>query len=68
MTTLFNNDYDDNAKFGKGLHPSYIETNRGRLIPANKTKARYVRLYSAGNTSNVFNHYIEIEVFGRPSG
>jgi hypothetical protein len=29
--------------------------------------ARYVRLYSQGNTSDELNHYIEVEVYGRPA-
>ena len=30
-------------------------------------KARYVRLYSKGNTSNDMNHYVEVEVLGLPA-
>jgi len=30
-------------------------------------KARYVRLYSNGNTSNDLNHYTEVEIKGRPA-
>jgi hypothetical protein len=26
-----------------------------------------VRLYSKGNTTNKMNHYIEVEVFGKPA-
>jgi hypothetical protein len=65
VTTLFNNDYDNSAKFGVGKDPSYIETSEGRLIDAKGTKARYVRLYSAGNTTSELNHYVEVEVFGK---
>ncbi len=64
--TLFNNDDQNAAGFGVGTSPAYMEKNTGRVIPANKTVARYVRLYSAGNTANQLNHYIEVEVFGRP--
>jgi hypothetical protein len=67
ITTLFNNDYDNSSKLGAGKDPAFLETNRGRLIPAKKTVGRYVRLYSNGNTSNPFNHYIEVEVYGRPA-
>jgi len=64
--TLFNNDDQNKAGFGAGSSPAYLEKNTGRVIPANKAVARYVRLYSAGNTANELNHYIEVEVFGRP--
>jgi hypothetical protein len=66
VTTLFNNDHDNSSKMGRGSDPAYVETNRGRVIPAKGVVARYVRLYSRGNTSDGLNHYIEVEVFGRP--
>ncbi|MEO0453296.1 MAG: discoidin domain-containing protein [Verrucomicrobiota bacterium] len=65
VTTLFNNDVDDSAKQGKGSDQPYVENRYGKLIDAKGTKARYVRLYSAGNTSNDMNHYIEVEVYGK---
>ena len=64
--TLFNNDDKNASGLGIGTSPAYLEKNTGRVIPANKAVARYVRLYSAGNTANELNHYIEVEVFGRP--
>lgn len=67
VTTLYNNDDDNSAALGKGSDYAYIETNRGRVIDANGAKARYVRLYSNGNTSNELNHYCEVEVFGTPA-
>ena len=66
VRTLFNNDDQNSAGLGAGTSPAYLEKNTGRVIPANKAIARYVRLYSAGNTANQLNHYIEVEVFGRP--
>ncbi len=65
VTTLFNNDYDESTEFGKGKDQPYVETRFGKLLDAKGTKGRYVRLYSAGNTSNSANHYIEVEVFGK---
>ncbi len=65
ITTLFNNDDDNTAGLGAGKDPTYIETNKGRLIPAKKTVARYLRLYSNGNTTDTLNHYAEVEVYGR---
>ncbi len=67
VTTLFNNDHDNSSNMGTGKDPAYLEKNHGRLIPGNKTTGRYVRLYSNGNTSDGLNHYIEVEVFGRPA-
>lgn len=68
VTTLFNNDYDDSAGLGlgKGKDHPYLESRYGLLINANGVKGRYVRLYSNGNTSNEMNHYIEVEVHGKP--
>jgi hypothetical protein len=65
VTTVFNNDYDESAKMGKGSNQPYIETRFGKLVDAKGTKGRYVRLYSNGNTSNEMNHYIEVEVYGK---
>ncbi len=65
VITLFNNDFDNSAGMGKGEDPSFIESYEGRYVEAQGQKARYVRLYSAGNTSDTMNHYIEVEVYGR---
>jgi hypothetical protein len=67
VTTLYNNDDDNSAKLGKGSDKAYIESFQGRLIDGKGTKARYVRLYSNGNTSDELNHYCEVEVFGTPA-
>jgi hypothetical protein len=66
VTTLYNNDYDNSSKLGKGGDRPYIESRYGLLINGKGTKGRYVRLYSRGNTSNEMNHYVEVEVFGKP--
>ena len=69
VQTVFNNDIDNTAGLGVGTDMHYSETNEGKLIDVlNKgIKARYVRLYSQGNTSNDLNHYIEVAVFGKPA-
>ncbi len=67
VTTLWNSDHDDSSGMGKGGDPAYVETNHGRVIDAKGIKARYVRLWSNGNTSNDMNHYCEVEVFGTPA-
>ena len=56
--------YDNSAS---GMDRPYVETNFGKLIDAKGVKGRYVRLYSNGNTTNKLNHYIEVEVFGKPA-
>ena len=45
----------------------YVETHKGELIDTKGTKARYVRLYSNGNSTDDLNHYIEVEVYGKPA-
>lgn len=67
VTTVFNNDHDNTSGLGIGKDKEYIETNEGRLIDPKGVKARYVRLYSNGNTSNDMNHYVEVEVYGTPA-
>ena len=67
VTTLFNNDIDNSAGLGVGEDMHYTETNEGKLIDAKGARARYVRLYSNGNTANDQNHYIEVEVFAKPA-
>jgi len=69
VTTVFNNDIDNSAGLGIGTDKHYTETNEGKLIDLlskGSPKARYVRLYSNGNTSNDLNHYIEVDVYGKP--
>ena len=66
VTTIFNNDHDNTSGLGIGRDKEYIETNEGRLIDPKGIRARYVRLYSNGNTSNDMNHYVEVEVYGVP--
>jgi hypothetical protein len=60
VTTIFDNSTS-------GTDRPYVESNIGKLIDAKGVKGRYVRLYSNGNTTNKLNHYIEVEVFGKPA-
>jgi hypothetical protein len=64
VTTVFNNDHDNSSGLGAGRDKEYIETFDGKLFDPKGVKARYVRLYSGGNTSNDMNHYVEVEVYG----
>lgn len=67
VRTLFNNDHDNSSGLGVGSDMHYVETAEGKLIDAKGVRARYVRLYSNGSSSNELNHYIEVEVFGKPA-
>jgi len=67
VTTVFNNDHDNTSGLGAGRDKEYIETFDGKLFDPKGVKARYVRLYSGGNTSNDMNHYVEVEVYGIPA-
>lgn len=67
VTTLWNSDDNNSSELGKGSDPAYVETNHGRVIDGKGTKARYVRLWTNGNTSNDMNHYCEVQVFGTPA-
>ena len=60
VTTIYDNS-------STGADRPYIETYQGKLIDARSVKGRYVRLYSHGNTTDKMNHYIEVEVWGKPA-
>jgi hypothetical protein len=65
VRTLMNNDHDNSSGLDRGTEMNYIETSEGRLVDARGAIARYVRLYSGGNSANDLNHYVEVEVYGR---
>jgi hypothetical protein len=67
VTTIFNNDANNELGLGAGRDLDYIETFEGKLMDAKGMKGRYVRLYSKGNTTTKLNNYIEVEVFGKPA-
>jgi hypothetical protein len=67
VRTVFNNDHDNTSKLGAGKDMNYVETSEGKLVDAKGARARYVRLYSRGSSANELNHYVEVEVFGRPA-
>ncbi len=66
VRTLFNNDTGNETGNGIGKDMRYVETSEGRLIDAKGTEARYVRLFSNGSDKTPANHYIEVEVYGKP--
>jgi len=67
VETLFNNDHDNSAGLGVGKDKEFIEVSEGKLLDVKRAKTRYLRFYSNGSTSNDLNHYIEIEVWGKPT-
>jgi hypothetical protein len=65
---VYNSDHDNSYGKGIGEDMGYVETNEGKYIYCPKdTTGRYVRLHSQGNTSNDQNHYVEVEVYGKPA-
>ena len=66
VKTIFNNDIDNSYGLGIGEDMHYVETNEGKLIEGKGVKGRYVRLYSNKNTYDDLNHYIEVNVYGKP--
>ncbi len=67
VRTVYSNDQDSSSGLGIGKSRPYIETFLGKLIDAKGVKARCVRIYSSGNTANDLNHYVEVEIFGKPA-
>ena len=67
VRTIFNNDHDNSSGLGIGKDWEYIETHEGLLVPTEGLKARYVRLYSNGSTSDGLNRYTEVEVYALPA-
>ena len=66
VRTLFNNDTGNETGSGIGKDMRYVETAEGKLIDAKGVEARYVRLISNGSDKTPANHYIEVEVYGKP--
>ncbi len=67
VRTLYNSDHDNSSAMGIGSDKEYWETYEGRLFDAKGETARYVRLYSKGNTEDEQNHYTEVEVYAAPA-
>ncbi|GKU25662.1 hypothetical protein CFOLD11_24880 [Clostridium folliculivorans] len=63
VTTVFNNDNNNSAGLGTGNDAEYAETSAGKAISFSTISARYVRLYSNGSSANVYNHYVEVQVW-----
>jgi hypothetical protein len=68
VTTVYNNDSENELGLGKGKDYCYYESNEGRVMAVSPAvKARYVRFYSKGNSAGPSNDYIEAEVWGVPA-
>ncbi len=67
VETVFNNDTDNSSGLGQGADRLYIETNEGKLIDTQGVEGRYVCLFSSGHIGSDINHYIEVQVYGRPA-
>jgi hypothetical protein len=66
VRTLFNNDHDNTSGLGVGKEKNYVDTAEGRLIDGKGVEGRYLRLFSNGSTASPANHYVEVEVYGKP--
>ncbi len=64
--TVYNNDFDNSSGLGRGLDSEWDESLNGKLIDVDGAPARYVRIYSNGNSDNALNHYAEVRVYGTP--
>lgn len=65
-TIIWNADTQNIHGFGKGSDPKYVETDQGFVFVTPETvTARYVRVYMCGNSNNLANHIVELEVYGR---
>ena len=68
VTTVYNNDSENELGLGKGKDFCYYESNEGRVMAVNPAvKGRYVRFYSKGNSAGPSNDYIEAEDWGVPA-
>ncbi|MBK1813552.1 discoidin domain-containing protein [Clostridium sp. YIM B02505] len=63
VTTVFNNDNNNSAGLGTGNDAEYAETSAGKAINFSAISARYVRLYSNGSSANIYNHYVEVQIW-----
>lgn len=61
--TVFNNDRDNSLGLGAGTDNEYVETPNGKRIRFDAINARYLRVWSRGNTVNIYNHVVEIQAF-----
>ena len=68
VTTVYNNDSENELGQGKGKDYCYYESNEGRVMAVSPAaKGRYVRFYTKGNSAGPSNDYIEAEVWGVPA-
>src|ERR1700678_616930 len=67
VRTLFNNDRENSTGLGVGADRQYFESNQGKMLDAKGVRARFVRLYSNGNSDSRMNEYTEVEIYARPA-
>lgn len=65
VKTVFSNDHDNSSELGVGKDKEYIESYKSKFVDLKGVSTRYIRFYSKGNTSDDFNHYVEVEIFGK---
>ncbi len=62
--TVFNNDNDNSAGQGKGRDKEFVATEAGKEITFAPVYARYLRVWTNGNTDNPASHIVEIQAWG----
>jgi hypothetical protein len=62
-TQISEDEIDWITVFDSGVSGEYAETSEGHTIELIPTKARYIRDYANGSTSNTSNHWVEIQAF-----
>lgn len=65
VRTLFNNDHDNTADFGKGDDKAYYARWWGQIVDAKGSEARYVRVYTNGGINGENTRFVEIAVYGK---
>lgn len=66
IRTVFNSDHDNSAGLGLGGDKEYVEDYKSKFLDLKSVRARCIRFYSDGNTTDDLNHYVEAKVFGKP--
>ncbi|MDR1641037.1 MAG: S-layer homology domain-containing protein [Clostridiales bacterium] len=65
VTTVFNNDGNNQNGQGAGTDIEYIEPPTGKEVEFKPVQGRYVRLWSNGTSTNAnANFYVEVEAYG----
>jgi hypothetical protein len=62
-TTVFNNDTNNTSNMEYGRDAKFTASSFGKDIVFDPVKARYIRIWSNGNTVNDATHFVEVQVY-----